>query len=255
MRTTAATPLKPRRRTVRDNPLLAAGAHKSLTSAVYESLKEEIMSGACVPGSKLLLVPLAERYQVGNAAVREALSRLAADRLVEMEDQRGFRVAPVSASDLLDITRVRTQIETEALRSSIAHGDAEWETQVVAALHRLNATHALDRNRDAAASARRGELHRLFHLSLLAACDSAWLLRLQHLLYQQTERYRRLSIRYAEQSHKEFAKPINQQHETLVQLVLARDADAATKLLADHIAATADRILQAEAQQERSLLR
>lgn len=250
----AATSPSPAKVPLTQNPLLRNGKHKSLTSAVYELIKEDILSGQCPPGSKLLLVPLSERYQVSNAAVREALSRLSADRLVDVADQRGFQVAPVSAADLLDITRVRTQIETEALRLSIEHGDTEWETQMLASLHRLRSTQPLDRNRDVNASQRRAELHRQFHHALLAGCDSPWLLRLQALLYQQTERYRRLSSRYAELSEKDYAQHINDEHEELVALCIRRDAPAAVALLSHHIAATAQRIIHAEAQHQHSLL-
>jgi DNA-binding GntR family transcriptional regulator len=238
-----------------DNPLLAGGKHKSLTAAVYDSLKEDILSGVCPPGSKLRLVPLGQRYQVGNAAVREALSRLVSEGLVQAEDQRGFHVTPVSISNLKDITRVRIQIESEALRASIKHGDTEWEIKVLAALHRLNSTQPSDRNRDLPASQGRAEYHRQFHDALLAACDSPWLLYLQHLLYQHTERYRRLSIRYAEQASSKFATQINKQHEQLVRLALARDGEGAVALIADHLNATEQRILKVEAGQENSLLR
>ena len=54
--------------------------------------------------------------------MREALSRLVADGLVQASDQRGFRVSPVSAADLRDVTQTRVDIEGLALRRSIEHG-------------------------------------------------------------------------------------------------------------------------------------
>ena len=54
--------------------------------------------------------------------MREALSRLATSGFVVAEDQRGFRVADVSAAELTDITDTRIHVECEALRRAIAQG-------------------------------------------------------------------------------------------------------------------------------------
>ena len=74
-------------------------------SMITERLRSEIVSGALAPGSKLKLVPLAARYDVSRGPVREAASRLAAEGLIVIEDQRGFRVTPISRADLLDVTK------------------------------------------------------------------------------------------------------------------------------------------------------
>ena len=68
---------------------------RSLTSAVFAQLRAEILSCRLKPGEKLLIAGLAQRFSVSLSAVREALSRLAAEDLVQAEDQRGFRVSPV----------------------------------------------------------------------------------------------------------------------------------------------------------------
>ena len=72
-------------------------------SLVTARLREDILSGAVPPGSKIKLVPLAKRYQVSRGPLREAASRLASEGLVHIEDQRGFRAAPVSLQDLRDV--------------------------------------------------------------------------------------------------------------------------------------------------------
>jgi DNA-binding GntR family transcriptional regulator len=69
---------------------------------------------------------------------------------------------------------------------------------------------------------------------LVQACDSAWLLRLRALLYAQSERYRRLSLSEARQE-----RDVDGEHRGLVEAALARDADKACKLLADHLSLTA----------------
>ncbi|MEN0001295.1 MAG: GntR family transcriptional regulator, partial [Pseudomonadota bacterium] len=65
----------------------------SITSRAYARLKDDIISGALPPGSKLKIEKLRKTYNAGTSPIREALSLLTSDHLVERIDQRGFRVA------------------------------------------------------------------------------------------------------------------------------------------------------------------
>ncbi|WP_461330679.1 GntR family transcriptional regulator [Bradyrhizobium liaoningense] len=67
---------------------------RSLTSALHERLRADILATRLLPGQKLHIAGLAKTFSVSLAAVREALSRLVADGLVQASDQRGFRVSP-----------------------------------------------------------------------------------------------------------------------------------------------------------------
>ena len=98
---------------------LADERPRSLTSAVQGRLRADILSTRLLPGQKLHIAGLAKQFSVSLAAVREALSRLVADGLVQASDQRGFRVSPVSSADLRDVTQTRVDIEGLALRRSI----------------------------------------------------------------------------------------------------------------------------------------
>ncbi len=100
----------------------AAGRPPSLTETVYETLRAEILACRLLPGRKLKIRELCGRFGVSLGAVREALSRLTAEGLVVAETQRSFQVAPVSAADLADLTRLRVDIEGLALRWAIAAG-------------------------------------------------------------------------------------------------------------------------------------
>ena len=107
---------------------------------VYEALRSDILFGRRLPSSRLQLNELAEEHGVSLSVVREAVTRLATEDLVEATPQRGFRVRSISLEHLRDLTWVRTQVETLALRQSIAKGDVTWEANLVAAHHRLAVT-------------------------------------------------------------------------------------------------------------------
>ena len=102
------------------------GGPRTLASAVYHRLRADVLACRYQPGEKLLIGSLAKNFAVSAVAVREALSRLVADGLVVVEDQRGFRVSALSLSDLEDVTHTRIELECLALRRSIARGDDAW---------------------------------------------------------------------------------------------------------------------------------
>src|SRR3974390_2862204 len=100
---------------------------------MFETLRGGILACRLLPGSKLRINDIAESSEVSLGAVREALSRLGAEGLVIAESQKGYRVTPLSEEDLRDLTEARAEIERIALSRSIAHGDLEWESNLVAA--------------------------------------------------------------------------------------------------------------------------
>lgn len=204
-----------------------------LADRAYRELRQAIVRGEFEPGARLRVEELTRRFAVSSSPLREALNRLSGQGLVRSLENRGFRVAPLTAKDVSDIARVRTLVECEALRDSIAHGDDAWESQAVAAAHALELTER--RAGDAAQvlnddwSAR----HRAFHLSLYAACTSPLLLELADVLFDNAERYRRWSAR-----HREAPRRKNDEHRQLLAAALARDAERAVELLRRHIGRT-----------------
>lgn len=215
-----------------------ATVSSSRTRDVYERLRAELLNGRAAPATRLKINDLCRVHGVSLSAVREALSRLTAEGLVVAEPQRGFSVAPVSASELTDLTRVRVQIECLCLERAIAVGDVDWEAQIVAAFHHLSRTPERDANDPARMSDARSAVHAAFHDALASGCDSQWLLRLRELLYVQGERYRRVSI-----SAKGIARDLNREHQEIMEATLAHDARRACRLMTKHLELTTAMLL------------
>ena len=207
-------------------------APKTLVEGAYLRLRRDIIEGVRQPGEKLRVEHHKDEYQVGAGTLREALQLLITDALVVAQGQRGFRVAPISLADFEDITRTRVLLETEALRQAIALGDEAWEADVLAAFHRLSRA---EDKLGASNEAREEWEHRnrVFHEVLIAACPSRWIRHFQHILYQQSERYRRIS-----HFHSTIPRDVHAEHEGLCQAAVARDADRACAILTDHIQRT-----------------
>ncbi|HVY99770.1 MAG TPA: FCD domain-containing protein [Dongiaceae bacterium] len=213
----------------------------NLTQSAYEQLRADILSCRLPPGSKLKIQELCARYAVSLGAIREALSRLTSEGLVTAEPQRGFKAAPISPEDLTDLTKVRIEIDSLCLRKAIELGDVGWESRLVAAFHRLSRTPeraAGDPNRS---SEEWAEAHAAFHTALVEGCGSPWLMRLHNQLYDQSERYRRLSVSVAPKK-----RNIGDEHQKILDAVLARDAGKAVKLLSQHLGATTAILLDAD---------
>lgn len=199
---------------------------RSLTLDVYSRLRADILSGQLAPSLKLKLAVLTERYGAGASPIREALSRLSAEQLVEKLDNRGFRVSPVSRAELDDIVRARRLLEDDALRASIARGDETWEDRLTAAFFRLDRTNRKDPRWEA--------LHRRFHETLLDRCGSNIILGYCSELYDLAIRYRNIA-----RTNARSGRDVNAEHRRIYDAAIARDCDAAAEALLAHYAATA----------------
>lgn len=211
-----------------------ADAGAPLAERAYQELRRSLVRGDFEPGARLRIEDLARRFEVSSSPLREALNRLAQQGLVRILENRGFRVAPLTAEGVSDLARVRLLVECDALRDSIAHGDDGWEAQVVAAGHALALAERRLGNEARALDDDWSGRHRRFHLSLYAACTSPLLLELADVLFDNAERYRRWAAR-----HRPAPRRKHDEHQQLLNAVISRDAEKSVALLRTHIARTA----------------
>lgn len=214
------------------------GLPRTIAESIYRRIRQDILWGRFVPGSPLRSDQLRARYGVGISPLREALTRLASERLVTSVGQRGFRVAPLTAYDVEDTMKTRIVIEREALTRSIQNGDIAWETAVVAAFH------ALSRNpipkEPGPATETWAMHHRQFHMALISACGSRWHMELAGLLFDQAERHRMLRVRFAPQ--KKLKRDTVREHKQIFDATLSRDVNAAVRALERHYQVTAEQV-------------
>ncbi|MGG5888133.1 GntR family transcriptional regulator [Falsiroseomonas sp. HC035] len=207
----------------------------TLSTQIYRRLRAELIDGLLPPGTKLKVQALADAYGTGTSPVREALSSLAAEGLVERLDQRGFRAAPVTLPQFEELLRARCWVEEVALRESILAGDAAWEEALVVARYRLG---GLARRSDP--SSPRDDpawdaAHLAFHRALVAACPSATMIGFCETVRERAARYRGLALTVAYPS-----RDVAAEHEALAEAALARRVPEACGLLVAHYRRTAD---------------
>jgi DNA-binding GntR family transcriptional regulator len=212
---------------------------ETLASHVYAQIRSAILSGELPPGTRLKPGELRIRFGVSVSVVREALARLAEQRIVQSAQNQGFQVTPLSKKDLVDLTDIRVQVEGYALRRAVERGNIAWESRVVAAHHMLSATpprlpEQPDRISDAWAQA-----HQDFHHTLVEACDMPVLLDICSSLFDASELYRRLSAPFTA-GHRD----VSHEHREQMEAILARDADLAFERLEFHFRQTTSLLLE-----------
>lgn len=219
-------------------PAIAESRISTQASSVYDRLQDDILSGRLKPGRKLRLKELIEEYETGNSPLREALNRLSSNGMVIREENRGFRVSPASATELLELSRTRCWLEEVALRQSIINGDTAWEERIVLAFHWLTQSAKTNGEADRVTSPEWEAHHEDFHLALISACESSILMDFCIQLQKRTVRYRNLAevVEYREGHELD-------EHRKLQDAALSRDADLAVALLDQHYKVTVDILL------------
>jgi GntR family transcriptional regulator, carbon starvation induced regulator len=197
----------------------------TLASMIAARLRLAIIRGDLAPGERLKLGQLRETFDVSLSPLREALSRLGSEGFLVIEDQRGYRVPPVSEKNLDEIVRLRRDFETYALREAVLKRNLDWETAVTAALYRLqrtqrNAPDELDMWE---------ERHREFHLTLIAASEMPLLLNMCGMLHDHFDRYRRVFLATSPDSR------VPTEHQRIAEAAIDGRTEEACDLLRQHI--------------------
>ena len=143
----------------------------------------------------------------------------------------------MSMDDLEDLTRLRMQIEIEALRRSIRDGDSAWRSRVQLAYSELAAF-----GQEALAKDRQywEVLNERFHSALISGYQSPWTVRILGLLARQSERYRRLAIHLPNSG-----RHVEDEHRMIYEAALSGEEARAARALEVHSRETPNLLLNA----------
>lgn len=206
-----------------------AGKETSATRGAYLQLRDMILTGELPAGEKLKIEQLRSMLNTGASPVREALSLLTSDMLVERLDQRGFRAAPASKANFEEILTLRCTLEDMALRNSIARADTEWEERLVLDHHHM-------KKASQQGTAPFEAAHKKFHMALLSSSGLPMLERFCSQLYDLNIRYRYLAAGSATYQKRNIAA----EHQDILDAALAHDADLASERLLSHYRRTGE---------------
>lgn len=208
--------------------MIDATEHDTIGASAYRTIRDDIIFGLLKPNEKLRLEPLRKRYNVSVTTLREILNRLTSDGLVVAEGQKGFEVASVSDGNLWEIAEARLLVEGHAVAQAFEKGDLDWESQVVAAHHKLSRLESemIAGNTDVREAWKRADWG--FHRALIVGCGSATLLELHSQIFDKYLRYQMLTLAFR-------GDKAARDHAQLLEAALSRNVDAAKEVLKIHL--------------------
>lgn len=213
---------------------------ETLAVNVYEQLRAAILNARYAPGERLKPVELCQSFGVSLGVMREALGLLAAQNLVRLDRNRGCHVIPLSPAALGSLTAARKLIEGAALRQSVEHGGVTWESEILAAHHRMASVPMFLPEDQTLRNEAWASAHLAFHLQLIEACRNPVLLDTCARLSDAAELYRAWSAPGTREAHRDVAG----EHQGLLDAALAHDGDLAVTLFEAHIERTQALVLE-----------
>ena len=202
----------------------AINLRQPVAAQVHEILRRSIITMRLRPRKKVSEAELALQLGVSRTPVREALIKLAEDRLVEILPQRGSFITPIRLHEVLEARFIREALEIAVVREAAASGRAE----VLGRLENLlQAQRAAARDKDLE---RFLELDEAFHHTLSESIDKQRSWRLIQSVKHQLDRVRYLSL----------PEPGNlalliRQHAAIAQAVVAGKPEEAETLMRAHL--------------------
>jgi DNA-binding GntR family transcriptional regulator len=208
--------------------LVANGAlaPSSLVELAAHRLRTEILSGALVPGERLIEEQLTRRFGTSRAPLREALRLLGHQGLVEHSPRRGVRVAELSPRDVDELFGLREVLERFAMQMAPPVPDPLALQELAS---RLDAMRKAVTNGTAREQA---EAHRQFHVALVAMAGRRHVLLVYEPVLLKMQLYMAANLRreaQARNSHEGVRR-----HQMLFDAVAAGDLDTVLTALEDH---------------------
>lgn len=211
---------------------------ETLSKHIRDALRNDILEGRWEPGAKLQLTALSEHYETSSTVVREALTRLVGDRLVQLRPNRGFFVPQLSLAELEDITEMRCVNEELAVKLAVERGSLAWESELMAAHHTLERTPRRSEENPNVHTEAWNHAHQAFHAKLVEACGISVLTELTCMLSDLTQLYGR----WAGVATRDAKRDIDQEHRDILTAALGRDAERTAALLRNHYQTTMEAV-------------
>lgn len=201
----------------------------SAAEIIYDALRRAIIEGELGAGEPLRQDEIAGLFNVSRIPVREAISRLEENGLVQSVRFKGAVVSGLSAKEAREIQNLRALLEPEIIRHSVPNLSPEQLT---------HARECYQQFADSTDSLRWGELNRQFHAALYSACDMPYHLAIANNAMDRIDRYLRGQL----------LKPnglerANADHCAILKACEQRDADTAARQVRAHILEVRDDIL------------
>ena len=207
----------------------------TLNEAVYQQLKQALMSGRIAPGSTMTIRSLASSFGVSLMPVREALRRLVAEHVLVLQPNRSVALPVITRERFREITRIRTSLEGLAVEEAAAHL-TRAEIDRLDALNRAIERPGASRSPDYLINNR--EFHFTIYRrsempTLLSIIESLWvqigpLLTIQQRIYSKAPDQAQLH-------HRRALRALRRRDGAQARAAIAADIQDAAEIIAEHL--------------------
>ena len=198
--------------------------HRPLREMVYEELKMQILTGAIVPGTRMMEVELAKEIGVSRTPIREAIRKLEKEGLVTIEPRRGAYASQISTEDMVEILEVRQNMEGLAAFFAASRMKPEQLADLKEVATNYN-TAVSDGNMEDMI-----KYDTRFHRIIVESCNNK-------ILVQMIEQLQELVLRFRYIYYDDFRRAENMpsEHEIILKAIERGDAEAAREAADIHI--------------------
>jgi len=206
-----------------------AALYVTKSDYAYTRLREGVLSGELAPGTVLNQAGLAKTIGISTTPLREALRRLKAEGLVELDAHRDARVAPLTAEEARDLLEVRRSLDPLAVGLAAERRTKDEIRRMRQAAVGLESLGSDPTVPDLVA-------HRVFHAALYAASHNDLLIATLDALWDKADRYRRLGLAAARgQAERDRTA---HEHGELLDAVVRGDSAGAAEVMRQHVDAS-----------------
>lgn len=193
----------------------------------YGQLRTRILTGTLEAGSVIGQAKLAAELGVSTTPLREAIRRLAAEGMIDLEAHRDARVTAVSAEEARHLYQVRESLDPLAVSLAAQNRTKSDITRIEFALSRLE---PITDAGDLEALLR----HREFHRAVYRASANPVLIDILERLWDKADRYRLVGLRHGGDTERDRTR-VEAEHAAIYEAVATGNADAAAEVMTEHI--------------------
>ncbi len=205
-----------------------------LADQAYEKIRKDILSCCLSPGTQIAQSQLAEQYHTGLTPIREALQRLAHEKLVTPIPRSGYIVSLVTYSDIRELFELRNILEISAVRLAAIRGSQE---QLSAIRKIADFSYRYNDHED---YIRFLKLNTDFHCSIARLAGNRRLTEALSKILDELTRVFHMGL-----DLKDSADEMRDEHLSLSQALIERDGDLAVKIIQSQIDRSAQRVMEA----------
>ena len=198
--------------------------HSNLSQRIYEILKNQIINEELAPGERLLDDKLASSFGVSRTPVREALTRLTSEGLVEIIPRSGIYVKKLTRKDVEEIYKIRKVLEGLAAREATSIIDDKKLEQLDLLLKKAKRSLNSDDYQPCI------DFDVALHNSIMKNCQNS---RLHSIITNLNTLIHVFRVRVAR--NKEKARQALNEHKAILNAIKARDPEKAEKMMIEHI--------------------